>query len=149
MCVVVTSCQAQSNATSFNVRAAHATHRGCSTQSKERAISWHTWTEQNAPCFGRKRWPDLEDRHWGEAIHAYHSQPPYWGKHPPTQAARETMDPVQWRLLRYSHVVPSTVMNTRSQWLGAIAHEPQALRLALIDTWHDRGRSSGGTLFQY
>jgi sporulation protein YlmC with PRC-barrel domain len=76
---------------------------------------------QNAPGFDRKRWPDLEDRHWGDTIHAYYGQPPYWGKHLPTQAARDTMDPVQWRLRRYSHVVRSTVMNTRGQRLGGIA----------------------------
>jgi sporulation protein YlmC with PRC-barrel domain len=75
---------------------------------------------QNAPGFDRKRWPDLEDRHWDDTIQAYYGQPPYWGKHLPTQAARETMEPVQWRLRRYSHIVQSTVMNTRGQRLGTI-----------------------------
>lgn len=77
---------------------------------------------KKAPSLDRHQWPDLEDRHWGDTIHAYYGQPPYWGKRLPTKTARETIRPIEptQRLLRASFVLRRGVINTQEQWLGDI-----------------------------
>jgi sporulation protein YlmC with PRC-barrel domain len=76
---------------------------------------------KNAPSFDKDRWPDLEDRHWSDTIHAYYGQPPYWGKHlPPKTAHDDTVKPVAHRLLRAGQVLQREVMNARGQRLGDI-----------------------------
>jgi sporulation protein YlmC with PRC-barrel domain len=76
---------------------------------------------KNAPSFVRDQWPDLEDRHWGDAIHAYYGQAPYGGKRLPPKTARDdTVEPVAHRLLRPPQVLQKEVVNTRGQRLGEI-----------------------------
>ena len=75
---------------------------------------------KKAPGFDKDKWPDLEDRHWGDTIQAYYGQPPYWGQHLPPKTSREAEEPVPQRLLRASHVLKSEVMNPQGQRLGDI-----------------------------
>ena len=75
---------------------------------------------KTAPGFDKDTWPDLEDRHWGDTIHTYYGQPPYWGQHLPPKTSREAEEPVPQRLLRASHVLKSEVMNPQGQRLGDI-----------------------------
>lgn len=75
---------------------------------------------KQAPGFDKDNWPDLEDRHWGDTIHAYYGQSPYWGQHLPPKTSREAEEPVPQRLLRASHVLKSEVMNLQGQRLGDI-----------------------------
>jgi sporulation protein YlmC with PRC-barrel domain len=75
---------------------------------------------KKAPGFDQDNWPDLEDRHWGDTIHAYYGQPPYWGQHLPPKTSREAEEQVTQRLLRASHVLKSEVMNPHGQRLGDI-----------------------------
>lgn len=76
---------------------------------------------KNAPSFDHRQWPDLEDRHWGDAVHAYYGQAPPWGKRlPPKTASDDTVAPVAHRLLRTSQILRREVMNTRGQRLGDI-----------------------------
>jgi sporulation protein YlmC with PRC-barrel domain len=35
---------------------------------------------QSAPGFDRGKWPSMSDRVWGEEIHGYYGQVPYWQK---------------------------------------------------------------------
>ena len=39
----------------------------------------------NAPRFHQDEWPDMEDRHWEDAIQVYYGKPPYWGKRLPSE----------------------------------------------------------------
>jgi len=75
---------------------------------------------KKAPGFDQDNWPDLEDRHWGDTIHAYYGRPPYLGQHLPPKTSREAEEHVTQRLLRASHVLKSEVMNPRGQRLGDI-----------------------------
>jgi sporulation protein YlmC with PRC-barrel domain len=76
---------------------------------------------KNAPSFDRSQWPDLEDKHWGDAVHAYYGQAPYWGKHlPPKTAHDDTVAPVPHRLLRVAQVLQREVINARGQRLGDV-----------------------------
>ena len=75
---------------------------------------------KQAPSFDKDQWPDLEDRHWGDTVHAYYGQPPYWGQQLPPKTSPEAEEPVAQRLLKASHVLKSEVMNPDGQWLGDI-----------------------------
>jgi sporulation protein YlmC with PRC-barrel domain len=75
---------------------------------------------KKVPGFDKDSWPDLEDRHWGDIVHAYYGQPPYWGQHLPPKTSREAEEPVTQRLLKASHVLKSEVMNPQGQWLGDV-----------------------------
>jgi len=75
---------------------------------------------KNAPNFDPNQWPDMEDRHWGDTIHAYYGQPPYWGRRLPPTAAHETTEPPSFQLLRSSQALRQEVMNTRGQHIGQI-----------------------------
>lgn len=37
-------------------------------------------TLEDAPGFDKDNWPDVADRSWGESIHAYYGQEPYWSQ---------------------------------------------------------------------
>jgi sporulation protein YlmC with PRC-barrel domain len=76
---------------------------------------------KKAPGFDKDQWPDMEERHWQDAVHAYYGQPPYVGKELPPKAASEPAPSVPHRLLRAGYVLNGTVMNTRGQRLGDIA----------------------------
>jgi sporulation protein YlmC with PRC-barrel domain len=100
------------------------------------ALPWHTlqrpdkghvfrleMTEEQlkkAPRFDKDQWPDMEERHWQDAIHAYYGRPPYVGKELPPQTASEPVGSVPHRLLRAGYVLKGTVINTRGQRLGDI-----------------------------
>ena len=75
---------------------------------------------KQAPGFDKDQWPDLEDRHWGDTVHAYYGQPPYWGQQLPPKTSREAEEQVPQRLLKASHVLKSEVMTPDGQWLGDI-----------------------------
>jgi sporulation protein YlmC with PRC-barrel domain len=80
-------------------------------------------TEQlkNAPSFNADNWPDMEERHWTDAVHAYYGNPPVLGKHLPDQTAQEgRVEHVPHRFLRATYVVRSTVISPRGQRLGEI-----------------------------
>jgi len=73
----------------------------------------------HAPQFEPDQWPDMEDRHWDDAIHVYYGKPSYWGKHLPPKTA----DPVAQGprpLLRARSILQSKVMHPRGQRLGEI-----------------------------
>lgn len=75
---------------------------------------------KQAPGFDKDQWPDLEDRHWGDTVHAYYGQPPYWGQQLPPKTSPEAEEQVPQRLLKASHVLKSEVMTPDGQWLGDI-----------------------------
>lgn len=75
---------------------------------------------KNAPNFDPNEWPDMEDLHWGDTIHEYYGQEPYWGQRLPPTAPHERAAPPQFRLLRSSQILRYDVMNTRGQHLGEI-----------------------------
>lgn len=75
---------------------------------------------KSAPSFDKDSWPDMEARHWTDAVHAYYGKPPFLGKHLPPKAADEPGGTVPQRFLRASYVLRSNVMNTRGQRLGDI-----------------------------
>lgn len=75
---------------------------------------------KQAPNFDPNQWPDMEDQHWGDTIHAYYGQKPYWGQALPPTAAHESAEPVQFRLLRSRQALDQDVMNARGQHLGTI-----------------------------
>jgi sporulation protein YlmC with PRC-barrel domain len=75
---------------------------------------------KQAPSFDKDQWPDLEDRHSGDTVHAYYGQPPYWGQQLPPKTSREAEEQVAQRLLKASHVLKSEVMTPDGQWLGDI-----------------------------
>jgi sporulation protein YlmC with PRC-barrel domain len=80
-------------------------------------------TEQlkNAPSFNADKWPDMEERHWTDAVHAYYGSPPVLGKHLPDQTAQEErVEHVPHRFLRATYVVRSTIISPRGQRLGEI-----------------------------
>jgi sporulation protein YlmC with PRC-barrel domain len=80
-------------------------------------------TEQlkNAPSFNADNWPDMEERHWTDAVHVYYGNPPVLGKHLPDQTAQEgRVEHVPHRFLRATYVVRSTVISPRGQRLGEI-----------------------------
>lgn len=33
---------------------------------------------ENAPGFDKDHWPNMADRKWGESVHEYYGQRPYW-----------------------------------------------------------------------
>jgi sporulation protein YlmC with PRC-barrel domain len=76
----------------------------------------------NAPGFTKEQWPDMEARHWRDAIHAYYGRPPYGGKHLPPETPRTPIEQAQLprRFLKASYVVQSKVINPRGQQLGDI-----------------------------
>jgi sporulation protein YlmC with PRC-barrel domain len=73
---------------------------------------------QQAPHFDKDSWPDMEDRHWIDAIHVYYGKTSRLGKHlgPDNEPVAQGPRPV----LRAASVVQSTVMNPRGQRLGEI-----------------------------
>jgi sporulation protein YlmC with PRC-barrel domain len=75
---------------------------------------------KKAPGFDKEQWPDMEERHWTDAIHAYYGRPPYVGKELPPKTTSETVQHVPHRLLRAGYVLKGTVMNTRGQRLGNV-----------------------------
>jgi sporulation protein YlmC with PRC-barrel domain len=75
---------------------------------------------KNAPSFNQDEWPDMEARHWRDAIHAYYGRPPYAGQELPPETTRASEAPVQRRFLRASYVLQGKVMNPRGQRLGGI-----------------------------
>jgi sporulation protein YlmC with PRC-barrel domain len=73
----------------------------------------------NAPQFHQDEWPDMEDRHWEDAIQVYYGKLPYWGKRVPSQ----TNTPVAQGprpILRARSLLQSRIMNPRGQRLGEI-----------------------------
>jgi sporulation protein YlmC with PRC-barrel domain len=77
---------------------------------------------RKAPGFSREEWPDMEARHWRDAIHAYYGQPPYEGQHLPPEVPRTAIEQAQLprRFLKASYVLQSQVINPRGQRLGDI-----------------------------
>lgn len=57
------------------------------TGSEEPAPILNVQKEQlkNAPGFDKNNWPDMANRQWGEKIHSFYGQEPYWQR----QAARQ------------------------------------------------------------
>lgn len=100
------------------------------------AIPWHvlhqpTHTEtfrlamtaeqlKNAPGFAKDSWPDMEDRHWVDAVHAYYGKPPALGKRLPPKTGNERGGYVPHRFLRATYVLQSNIINTDGQRLGDI-----------------------------
>jgi sporulation protein YlmC with PRC-barrel domain len=80
-------------------------------------------TEQlkSAPSFNTDTWPDMEERHWTDAVHAYYGAPPVLEKRLPAQTAQEgSVKHVPHRFLRATYVLRSTVVSPRNQRLGEI-----------------------------
>ena len=79
---------------------------------------------KDAPHFDAEKWPDMEDRHWTDAIHVYYGnygKRPAVGKElPPKTAEDERGGYVPLRFLRASWVLPGTIANPRGQRLGDI-----------------------------
>jgi sporulation protein YlmC with PRC-barrel domain len=75
---------------------------------------------KKAPGFDRADWPSMEEKHWGDMIHAYYGQPPYWTKRLPAEEARDESQQVTPRLVHSSHILRSEVMNPEGQSLGNI-----------------------------
>jgi sporulation protein YlmC with PRC-barrel domain len=79
---------------------------------------------RGAPSFDAEKWPDMEDRHWTDAVHVYYGnygKRPAVGKElPPKTAEDERGGHVPQRFLRASSVLQSTVVNPRGQRLGDI-----------------------------
>jgi sporulation protein YlmC with PRC-barrel domain len=73
---------------------------------------------KDAPSFDKNQWPDMEDQHWGDTIHAYYGQSSDWGQRLPPAPAQETPYPAEQRFLRTSQVLRSEVMNTDGHKLG-------------------------------
>ena len=77
-----------------------------------------------APTFEEAKWPDMEDRHWTDAVHVYYGtygKRPAVGKElPPQTAADARGGHVPQRFLRASAVLQGTVANPRGQRLGEI-----------------------------
>jgi sporulation protein YlmC with PRC-barrel domain len=48
------------------------------TDSHEFVIDIDKAALENAPGFDKGDWPDFSDRTWGESVHAFYRQPPYW-----------------------------------------------------------------------
>ena len=62
----------------------------------------------------------MEDLHWGDTIHAYYGQAPYWHQQMPPTAAHENAEPPQFQLLRSNQALHQEVINTRNQRIGKI-----------------------------
>jgi sporulation protein YlmC with PRC-barrel domain len=75
---------------------------------------------KKAPSFDPNQWPDMEDWHWGDTIHAYYGQAPYWHQQMPPTAAHEDAEPPQFQLLRSEQALRQEVINTRDQRIGEI-----------------------------
>jgi sporulation protein YlmC with PRC-barrel domain len=75
---------------------------------------------KNAPAFDENKWPDMEDRHWVDAVHAYYGKPPALGKQLPPKTGDERGGHVPHRFLRATYVLRSNVINTHDQRLGDI-----------------------------
>lgn len=75
---------------------------------------------KNAPSFGRDDWPDMEARHWDDAIHAYYGQPTGLGKQLPPKSGEPPPPAAPHRLWRTSYVLTSEVVNPRGQRLGKV-----------------------------
>jgi sporulation protein YlmC with PRC-barrel domain len=75
---------------------------------------------KNAPKFDPNQWPDMEDLHWGDTIHAYYGQVPYWRQQLPPTAAHEKAESPEFQLLRSDQALRHEVINTRGQRIGKI-----------------------------
>ena len=75
---------------------------------------------KNAPSFNPNEWPDMEDRHWGDTIHAYYGVEPHAGQHLPSIETRDNTEPKRVRFWRSSQALRHDVMNTRNQHIGQI-----------------------------
>jgi sporulation protein YlmC with PRC-barrel domain len=75
---------------------------------------------KKAPGFDKDQWPDMEERHWQNAIHAYYGRPPRVGQELPPKTASEPAPPIPHRLLRAGYVLKGKVINPRGQRLGSI-----------------------------
>ena len=76
---------------------------------------------KHAPSFEADKWPDMEDRHWTDAVHVYYGKVPTLGKHlPPKAADDERGGYVPRHYLRASAVLQSNIANPQGQRLGDI-----------------------------
>jgi hypothetical protein len=75
---------------------------------------------KNAPSFDKDQWPDMEARHWRDAIQAYYGRSPYEGQELPPETTRASEAPGPRRFLMASYVLQSKAVNSRSQRLGEI-----------------------------
>ena len=76
---------------------------------------------KGAPSFDPDKWPDMEDRHWTDAVHVYYGNIPALRKHlPPKTSKDERGGFVPHRFLRASVVSQGKIANTRGQFLGDI-----------------------------
>jgi sporulation protein YlmC with PRC-barrel domain len=76
---------------------------------------------KDAPSFNADKWPDMEDRHWTDAVHVYYGNVSALGKHlPPKTAGDERGGFVPHRFLRASAVLQGSIANARGQLLGDI-----------------------------
>jgi sporulation protein YlmC with PRC-barrel domain len=77
---------------------------------------------KGAPSFEEEQWPDLEDRHWTDAVQVYYGnygKRPALGKQlPPKTAADERGGYVPQRYLRANVVLQGTIANLQGQRLG-------------------------------
>jgi sporulation protein YlmC with PRC-barrel domain len=48
------------------------------TDSREFVIDIDKAALEDAPGFDKDDWPDFSDRTWGESVHVYYRQAPYW-----------------------------------------------------------------------
>jgi sporulation protein YlmC with PRC-barrel domain len=96
--------------------------RSLQTMDRGQTFTLNMSEEQlkNAPKFDPKQWPDMEDLHWGDTIHAYYGQKPYWHQQMPPTAAHENAEPPQFQLLRSEQALRHEVINTRGQRIGHI-----------------------------
>jgi sporulation protein YlmC with PRC-barrel domain len=72
----------------------------------------------NAPHFDKDSWPDMEDRHWSDAIQVYYGKTPRFGKRlgPDNEPVAQGPRPV----LLATYVLQGHVRNPRGQRLGKI-----------------------------
>jgi sporulation protein YlmC with PRC-barrel domain len=79
---------------------------------------------KGTPSFEEEKWPDMEDRHWTDAVHVYYGsygKVPAVGKQlPPKTAEGERGGYVPQRFLRANSVLPGTIANPQGQRLGDI-----------------------------
>ena len=74
-----------------------------------------------APSFDNDKWPDMEDRHWTDAVHVYYGNISALGKDlPPKTTEDERGGFVPHRFLRASAVLQGNIANARGQRLGDI-----------------------------
>ncbi|HEY7489688.1 MAG TPA: PRC-barrel domain-containing protein [Candidatus Tectomicrobia bacterium] len=75
---------------------------------------------KNAPGFTKDQWPDMEAKHWRDAIQAYYGRSPHEGQALPPETTRAAEEPVPQRFLRASYILQSKAVNPRGQRLGEI-----------------------------